>query len=81
MRKKIRYSKGEIGEFEIINDFLPAPKNLVLKNDSIKITISLSKDSVQFFKSEASKHNVPYQRIVKTLLDRYANHYKKYEQV
>ncbi len=76
MKKKIKYSKGEIGEVEIVNDFLPSPKNLVLKNDSVKITISLSKDSVNFFKSQASKHHIPYQKMIKTLLDKYANHYK-----
>ena len=76
MKKKIIYSKGEIGDVEIINDFLPEPKNLVLKNDSVKITISLSKDSVKFFKSQASKHHIPYQKMIKNLLDKYANHYK-----
>ena len=38
MNKKIKYSKGEIGKVEVVNDFLPTPKNLVLKNDSVKVT-------------------------------------------
>ncbi|HEX9828557.1 MAG TPA: hypothetical protein VGA80_18320 [Flavobacteriaceae bacterium] len=77
MKKKIKYSKGEIGDVEMVNDFLPEPKNLVLKNESIKITISLSKGSVDFFKSQASEHHIPYQKMIKTVLDKYANHYKK----
>jgi predicted DNA binding CopG/RHH family protein len=76
MKKKIKYSKGEMGEVEVMKDFLPLPKYLVLKNDSVKITISLSKDSVDFFKSQASANHIPYQRMIKNLLDKYAEHYK-----
>ena len=57
MKKKIKYSKGEMGEVEVMKNFLPLPKDLVLKNDSVKITISLSKDSVDFFKSQASANH------------------------
>ena len=76
MKKKIKYSKGEMGEVEVMKNFLPLPKDLVLKNDSVKITISLSKDSVDFFKSQASANHIPYQRMIKNLLDKYAEHYK-----
>ena len=78
MKNKIKYTNGEIEKVEIINDFLPAPQDLVLKNDSMKITISLSKDSIDFFKSQASILHIPYQKIIKTLLDKYTNHYKKH---
>lgn len=76
MSKKIKYSDGDIGEVEIINDFLPSPEQLVLKNDSVKITLSLSKNSVDFFKSQAIKYHVPYQKMIKILLDKYANCHK-----
>ena len=76
MNKKIKYSKGEIGEVERVSDFLPEPKNLILKDDSVKVTISLSKDSVNFFKNQASKYHIPYQKMIKALLNEYANHYK-----
>ena len=59
MTKKIKYTKGEIGKVEIINDFLPSPKELVLKKESVKVTLVLSKDSVDFFKSQALNHHVP----------------------
>ncbi|MCC8483285.1 MAG: BrnA antitoxin family protein [Rickettsia endosymbiont of Labidopullus appendiculatus] len=75
MKKKIKYSDGEIKEVKIINDFLPAPENLILKDNSVKVTISLSKESVDFFKSQASKHHIPYQKMIKTLLDKYVNRY------
>jgi predicted DNA binding CopG/RHH family protein len=76
MKNKIQYTKGEIGRVKIIDDFLPAPKDLILKDDSVKVTISLSKDSVEFFKSEAANVSVPYQKMIRALLDKYANHYK-----
>lgn len=80
MNKKIKYSKGEIGEIgevKLVEDFLPAPKDLVLNHESVKVTISLSKDSIDFFKAQASKHHIPYQKMIKNLLDKYANHYKE----
>lgn len=77
MTKKIKYSKGEIGKVNLVEDFLPAPEDLVLKHESVKVTISLSKDSVDFFKSQASKHHIPYQKMIKNLLDKYANHHSE----
>ncbi|AFC72514.1 hypothetical protein N7280_04285 [Rickettsia rhipicephali] len=51
MSKRIKYTDGEIGEVKIVKDFLPHPRELLLKDDSVKVTISLSKESVEFFKS------------------------------
>lgn len=76
MKKKIKYTKGEIGKVEKVNDFLPKPEHLVLKSDSIKITISLTQDSFDFFESQASKYHVPCQKMIEILLDKYVNHYK-----
>lgn len=75
MNKKINYTKGEIGKVKIISDFLPSPNDLILKEDLVKVTIALSKDSIDFFKKEAAKQHIPYQRIIKTLLDKYAKHF------
>jgi predicted DNA binding CopG/RHH family protein len=44
----------------------------VVKEDVEKVTISLSKRSVDFFRDEAKKHGTQYQRMIRTLLDRYA---------
>ena len=62
---------------EIIDDFLPAPELLVKKEESVKITISLSKSSVDFFKEKAKKTGVPYQTMIKTVIDMYSSHYQK----
>jgi hypothetical protein len=37
----------------------------------------LSKRSVEFFKNEARKHNTQYQRMIRRLLDAYADHHAK----
>ena len=73
----VNYSNGEIGKIKIIEDFLPSPKDLVLKEDSTKkITIALSKDSIAFFKKQAKIYHVPYQKMIRALLDKYATHYR-----
>ncbi len=53
MKSKIEYIKGEIGKLKILKDFLPQPSELVLKDDNIKVTLSLSRRSIDFFKREA----------------------------
>ncbi|HJD68101.1 MAG: BrnA antitoxin family protein [Rickettsia endosymbiont of Graphium doson] len=77
MSKKIKYTDEEIGTVKIVQDFLPSPKELLLKDDSVKITISLSKESIEFFKSEAAHLHVPYQKMIRALLDKYTEHYNK----
>jgi hypothetical protein len=72
MSKKIRYTDEPMGEPRVIPDFLPRPEDLVFKEDGVKVTISLSRRSVEFFKEQARKHNTQYQRMIRRLLDAYA---------
>ena len=67
----IRYSKGEIGPVRIVEDFLPSPDQLVLREDNVKVTLILSQRSVTFFKRAAQKRRVPYQRMIRALVDAY----------
>ena len=53
MSKRIRYSEEPIGEIKLVPDFLPSPEELALKNEQTKVTISLSSESVAFFKEAA----------------------------
>jgi hypothetical protein len=55
--KKVKYTDEPIGEIKIVEDFLPKPKDLVLKEETEKITIHLTKTSIDFFKKEAAKHH------------------------
>ena len=73
----VKYTKGEMDYVEIVEDFLPHPRDLVLKNDAVKVTLSLSKKSVEFFKNQATIHHVPYQRMIKSLIDEYTTRYSK----
>jgi len=71
MKNKISYSDGAIGEVRVVKDFLPPPEELALREETIKVTIALSKVSVEFFKQEATKHQVSYQKMIRRLLDEY----------
>jgi predicted DNA binding CopG/RHH family protein len=72
MKKRIEYSDEPIGKVKVISDFLPSPEELVLKDETVKITIALSKTSVDFFKNEAKKYKTQYQKMIRRLLDEYA---------
>ena len=71
MRAKIKYSEEPLGDLRVIPDFLPSPEDLAFREETVKVTISLSKRSVDFFKSEASKHHTQYQRMIRQLIDAY----------
>ena len=74
-KRKVKYTDEPIGKIKIVEDFLPKPRELVLKEETTKITLSLTKSSVDFFKSEAEKFNTNYQTMIRILLDKYAAHY------
>lgn len=71
MNSKIKYTDEPLGPVEVIKDFLPPPQDLAFTEETIKITISLSKESVEFFKREAKKHDTQYQKMIRRLLDAY----------
>ena len=77
MKKKIKYSNENIGRIERVQDFLPKPEDLILKESTIKITLNLSKSSIDFFKDVAQKHGSQYQKVIRNLLDRYSSHYSQ----
>ena len=70
--RTVKYTTGEIGRIRVIPDFLPPPADLVPREDNVKITLSLSRRSLDFFKHEAKKRHVPYQRMIRALVDTYA---------
>lgn len=74
-RKKVKYTNEPIGKIKIVTDFLPSPDELILKEETVKITLSLSKASVDYFKSLAAKKHTQYQKMIRILLDKYASHY------
>jgi len=71
MNKQIQYNDEPLGKLELVPDFLPSPGELALKEENIKITIALSKESIDYFKDEANRHHIKYQRMIRQLLDLY----------
>ena len=77
MSGKIRYTDEPLGNLRVVPDFLPRPEDLVLRQEGVKVTIALSKRSVEFFKGEARRHNTQYQRMIRRLLDAYAERHSR----
>ena len=66
-----------MGDLRVIKDFLPPPDQLVLREDRVKVTIALSKGSVEFFKKEAKKQRISYQKMIRRVIDVYTSQYQK----
>lgn len=75
MSRPIKYTNEPLGRLEVVADFLPPPEELAFQEEGVKVTISLSKKSVEFFKREAATHRTQYQRMIRRLLDSYADHH------
>ena len=77
MKTKIKYTNEPMGNLKVVDDFLPPPEELAFKEDNVKVTITLSKASVDFFKKEAKKQHVQYQKMIRRLLDLYTMHHQR----
>ncbi len=77
MKKKIIYTNEppdvDLDNAKRIKDFLPPPHELVFKEKTIKVTLALTKESVDFFKKEADKHDIKYQKMIRSLIDQYVS--------
>jgi predicted DNA binding CopG/RHH family protein len=70
------FALGELDDAQLVEvskDFLPRPEALVFKNARRKVTITLDQGSIDFFKAEAARLKVPYQRMIRNLLTEYVN--------
>jgi len=77
MSAKIKYTDEPLGTLKVIPDFLPPPKDLAFQDQGVKVTIALTRRSVDFFKAEAAKQKTQYQRMIRRLLDAYAEHHSR----
>lgn len=75
MKRTKGYTDEPLGRIQVIDNFLPPPDQLILKDDGVKVTISLSRRSINFFKAHARKSRTSYQRMIRRVLDDYAGHY------
>jgi predicted DNA binding CopG/RHH family protein len=51
--------------------------NLSFAQDNVKATLSLSRESVDFFKEQASKNQTQYQKMIRRRLDIYVASQRK----
>ena len=77
MQRGTTYTNERLGKLEIVPDFLPPPEDLVLKDEGVRVTVSLTKRSVEFFKAHASRANVSYRKMIGNLLEAYADRYSE----
>lgn len=77
MKSKIKYTNEPMGKVRVVKDFLPSPKQLAFQEEKVKVTISLSRASLEFFKEQANRHNTAYQKMIRNLLDAYALQHAK----
>jgi hypothetical protein len=54
-----------------VENFLPPPAQLVLRPKPVRVTLTLDADTVAYFKAEAERIDVPYQRMIRNLLNEY----------
>ncbi len=72
MSKKTKYTDEPMKMGERVRDFLPPPSKLVKRPETVKVTLELTADSLEFFKQQARANKVPYQRMLRSLIDAYA---------
>ena len=66
-----------IGRLTKVKDVLPPPDKLVVPEETVKVTLLLSKSSIRFFKQQAAQHRTKYQRMLRELVDRYTEQFSK----
>lgn len=77
MSEKIKYTNEPLGDIKVVPDFLPPPDQLAFREEGVKVTMSLSKRSVDFFKAEAARHHTQYQRMIRRLIDAYVDAFQQ----
>jgi len=63
MSAKIKGTNEPI-KAKVIWDFVPTPAELVF-GEGVKVTLALSKKSIELFKAEAAKHHTQYQHMIR----------------
>ena len=76
MKRKISYTDEPIALGATVKDFLPPPGELALQDKSVRVTLNLNEESVNFFKEAARREGVPYQRLIRKVVDLYAQYHQ-----
>lgn len=78
-RETVEYTDEPLQMGKRVEDFLPRPEDLVFRPKGVKVTITLSEDSVAYFKEQAERLHTPYQRMIRNLIDEYVQHMRRQE--
>jgi predicted DNA binding CopG/RHH family protein len=75
--KKITYKDEfeglNIDDMRVVEDTrLPSPAEIAQMLTTKKVTLSLTPYSISFFKSKATELNIPYQKLIRGVIDSYA---------
>ena len=64
-----------IGKLKKVKDFLPPPNRLIAQEKTVKVTIRLNEKDLTFFKREAHKNHTKYQKLIRSVIDKYVELY------
>ena len=70
-KERVKYTDEPIQLGEEVENFLPTPDKLVLRPKPVRVTLTLDADTVAYFETEAERLEVPYQRMIRNLLNEY----------
>jgi predicted DNA binding CopG/RHH family protein len=69
----------DIENLETIADLLPKPEDLIFRPKGVKVTITLSEESLNYFKAQAKRLHTPYQHMIRSLIDEYVERQQQRE--
>lgn len=72
MNSQTDYTDEPLQIGERVKDFLPPPSKLVKREETVKVTLELTRESVDFFKQLARQENIPYEHMLRGFIDAYA---------
>ena len=79
MKKKMIEPNKPVGKMTRIYDFLPPPEELIIPEDTVKVTLALKKSNVDFFKHQAERYHTKYQRMIREVVDKYVIQYSPHK--
>ena len=68
---KVKYTNEPISS-RPTKDIFPSPEELMRSEEKQRVTLELTKSSLNFFKKIAQKNNASYQVMIRRLVDFYA---------
>lgn len=74
-RNRMTNTDMPIGKLTRIKDVLPSLEKLMEGEKTVKVTLRLSENSIKFFKQYAQKHHTKYQKVIRKLVDIYAERF------